>query len=732
MNIAVFSSYVICPGPYETELEIMQDHCDAGDQVVHLVCDAQISACEANREHDCGTCIYCIGKRMYGRSLISKNIQTRTFLQLPKTDQQELQTIRKEFVTVEELKQYSIDNFDIGYAIASSLISQLRDPSPDLRQYSSLVKRLLISTLMVYRSFQRYLDQHHTDRVYIFNGRLAIERAALRACESRNVNYVTHEIGHNIHFYALYPNTLPHSLTYTESAIRQAWQNAEDDRRREEIAANFFIDRTKGIEQNWYSFTKTQIEGLLPHGWEHNQKNIIIFTSSEDEIAAIGDEYQNPIYASQLEGITSIAASLEHAGGIHLYVRMHPNLKGIKNADVENMLHFRSPNVTIIAPDSLVSTYTLLRHADVIVTFGSTVGIEAVYWGKPSILAGQAFYKNLGGTYNAFSHDEVIRLLVQDALPPKAKEPALMYGYYMNTYGIKYKYYETEAFFKGKFKGHALISTPPLKYFLPSLPIRGLRALKRLAKKGLNHYSISGMRGMLTFLWALCIQRMPWYAAGLFEKARRYCPVCQWQGRNFLPYIAGGYVTLNALCPVCHSHARHRGHRIYYEKILQMHDKAGKLLYFAPEEGILPYLKANPNLEMITTDYGDIAGTDYQFNIMDIDVADNAFDLIICHRVIEHVPNDRKALAELYRILKPGGVLILSAQIASNLFETIEFGSPNPLLDNRYFEYGMDFTQRFPDKFEVEKLRFSEMFSKKEMKAMSLGEDFLFICSKRQ
>jgi hypothetical protein len=114
--------------------------------------------------------------------------------------------------------------------------------------------------------------------------------------------------------------------------------------------------------------------------------------------------------------------------------------------------------LSVIPPEAPADTYTLLRNADKVLTFGSTVGIEAVFWGKPSILAGPSFYRNLGGTYNPSSHEELLSLLRED-LEPKDRLPAIRYGYYMNSYGIPFRHYEAEDFAHGRFRGRDLNST---------------------------------------------------------------------------------------------------------------------------------------------------------------------------------------------------------------------------------------------------------------------------------
>ena len=156
-------------------------------------------------------------------------------------------------------------------------------------------------------------------------------------------------------------------------------------------------------------------------------------------------------------------------------------------------------------------------------------------------------------------------------------------------------------------------------------------------------------------------------------------------------------------------------------------EREGKLLYFAPEPGILTYLKANPRLQVKTSNY-HVPGADYDLDIMDTRLPDSSWDYIVCHHVIEHVPDDRKALAELYRLLKPGGTLIFSVPIRRE--KTLDYGAPNAQDDGHFYSYGLDFQERIPRDFRVSCLRFSDMFSREEFDALGLEQDYVFVCTK--
>jgi hypothetical protein len=253
---------------------------------------------------------------------------------------------------------------------------------------------------------------------------------------------------------------MPHDLAYADRQIKRLWQEAEGQPNRTETAERFYSDRSKGVVQSWYSFVTSQEAGRLPAGWDPAKRNIAIFNSSEDEFEALGDEYANPLYRTQQEGLERILTSIaQDPSNIHLYLRVHPNLKGQDNHQTRQLATLKADFLTVLPPDDPVSSYTLMRHAKTVLTFGSTVGIESVYFGTPSILAGPGFYQGLGATYNPSSHDELMTMLRAD-LPPKDKTPALMYGYYFNSFGTPFKYYKPLGMTKGEFKGQDLHEKP--------------------------------------------------------------------------------------------------------------------------------------------------------------------------------------------------------------------------------------------------------------------------------
>ncbi|MFV5694712.1 class I SAM-dependent methyltransferase [Flavobacterium sp. LB3P122] len=154
-------------------------------------------------------------------------------------------------------------------------------------------------------------------------------------------------------------------------------------------------------------------------------------------------------------------------------------------------------------------------------------------------------------------------------------------------------------------------------------------------------------------------------------------------GKSFKMFLPYGYGTQrnNVLSPSTLSLERHRllwlylnqetdffkpelvtGSSVTNTKKIKLRDaetnSALKVLHFAPEQAFYKLFRNQKNLEYTTTDlFSPLA--DVKADICDLPFEDNQYDVILCNHVLEHIPDDTKAMQELYRVLKPGGMAIL-------------------------------------------------------------------------
>ena len=167
----------------------------------------------------------------------------------------------------------------------------------------------------------------------------------------------------------------------------------------------------------------------------------------------------------------------------------------------------------------------------------------------------------------------------------------------------------------------------------------------------------------------------------------RRCGVCGARVRRFLPpkytyrvlselRVVGGIPRAADECPVCRANERTRLLYLYLRDHTRLFDGGARTLHIAPERAIV--LKAR-SLSADTYICGDMDPGRYlplrpmvPLDVEALPFPDESFDLIICNHVLEHVGDDRRAMREVWRALKPSGRAILQVPIADRLKETRE------------------------------------------------------------
>lgn len=124
--------------------------------------------------------------------------------------------------------------------------------------------------------------------------------------------------------------------------------------------------------------------------------------------------------------------------------------------------------------------------------------------------------------------------------------------------------------------------------------------------------------------------------------------------KTFLPYGYGKQRD-NVLSPSTLSLERHRLFWLYLKNETDFFTVNKKVLHFAPEQAFYKRFKKMPNLDYVTTDLNSPLA-DVKADICNLPFDNNIFDVILCNHVLEHIPDDTKAMQELYRVLKVGGM----------------------------------------------------------------------------
>lgn len=231
----------------------------------------------------------------------------------------------------------------------------------------------------------------------------------------------------------------------------------------------------------------------------------------------------------------------------------------------------------------------------------------------------------------------------------------------------------------------------------------------------------------------------------------RLCPVCQKEFPTFggktsaHPVVAKNITSLgersDVFCYVCGAKERHRLLALYLERMeLLSRPDTTNILYFAPVSGVESRLQKYPSVNITTADLS-LAGVDVFTDITSLPFGSDSYDLIICSHVLEHIPDDREAIKELRRVVKPDGKVLAMVPIDHLRTTTLEDKTASTTEDRKSIYghpqhqriYGTDFSDRLCDLgFSVNKFTVQSEFSQVEVRKYGLiPRETIYICEPR-
>lgn len=227
-----------------------------------------------------------------------------------------------------------------------------------------------------------------------------------------------------------------------------------------------------------------------------------------------------------------------------------------------------------------------------------------------------------------------------------------------------------------------------------------------------------------------------WFKRLWYFGHNKYCPVCDSSLRCFRSF--GQPIRYNAWCSLCGSLERHRFAWMVLQKKTDLFDgKSKSLLHVAPEPIIEHRLRGIPDLNYLSGDLTN-AHAMLKMDLTAIPMADASFDVFFCSHVLEHIPADRVAIAELYRVLKPGGWGVIQVPIHGKTTRedpTIEDPKERLRLfgqEDHFRIYGADLKERLSQAgFSPELISADQVASTEERKRFGIDMNTpLFLCFK--
>lgn len=202
-------------------------------------------------------------------------------------------------------------------------------------------------------------------------------------------------------------------------------------------------------------------------------------------------------------------------------------------------------------------------------------------------------------------------------------------------------------------------------------------------------------------------------------------------GKSFKTFLPYGYGTQrnNVLSPSTLSLERHRLLWLYLKNETNFFSDKLTVLHFAPEQAFYKRFRNLKNLDYTTTDL-ESPLADIKADICNLPFEDNSYDVILCNHVLEHIPDDTKAMKELYRVLKPNGMAILQIPQDINRKSTFEDDSitdrkERAKIFGQYDHvriYGLDYFEKLRSiGFKVDEVDYTSKFSKEDIEKYCLA-----------
>ena len=436
MKILVYSHVPMWEQHHAESIEICLKHLNCGDEVFMLACDMSLSHCPANFLKNKNFCNRCLKQTERTKITILENKIKHLYLELGNDDNNVAVN------SVEEFSNFKFDNVPFGEFVLSTLIGDYLQTS--YYNFDDIIKanglEMMNSSINLYKRVQKIITENNIDRVYTWNGRRASDAPVNYAAKKMKIQFFSHISGGtrdkfqiesaisvlDVDLYKKVSNGFyeEHKKNGTLKEFEKEGLNHFNFLRYGNLEGYSY-----GLQQFSKNFDKKNIFEK-----KKNKKNISIFPGSNWEYLAFAnglDKIDGKSF-SQYNMLEKVLSNNYIKDNFNLYVRWHPYLQHAGSKEKKHIYEIKDKynHVNFFMPESNANSYNLLDFSDVVITFGSTMGVEATIYGKPSILLGRTFWEDSGAAYIAKSTNDLIILLKEEKLKPKPFINAIKEGYY--------------------------------------------------------------------------------------------------------------------------------------------------------------------------------------------------------------------------------------------------------------------------------------------------------------
>jgi len=342
-----------------------------------------------------------------------------------------------EVIDIDDLQKRKWKGTALGFAVSSFLISLTKDSNPELKIYTKLIRNLELTYFQLFNFLDSLNLKNSEDEFWVCNGRPFHERTVVEYARINTIPIKFYEIGGdgtNQERWILHEKS-PHDRVEHQNSIKNHFENLYQNL---ESVHEWFQRQYPGGENIFTQKFQSNIE------IDSLDNYFVYFSSSDDEVSAISSDWDSA-WGKQLNAVVELIDFFVTRPDLKLVIRVHPNQKNKSEQDKKKWkaLLSKANNVLIYNFDSNIDSYQLLTNAKGVITYGSTIGVEAAYLKKPSALLANSRWNSIIPHQYLKSKEDIVNWVdkVNLGKGPDYSEieacyfGSLMWGHYMNTAG---------------------------------------------------------------------------------------------------------------------------------------------------------------------------------------------------------------------------------------------------------------------------------------------------------
>ena len=331
---------------------------------------------------------------------------------------------------IDQLKKFRYKKCNLGVGVASSLISYYHDSTYKAQNNLNIARNALISAALIYERANFLINLIKPSCIITFNGRFATSLPIIEIAKKKKIKLLRHERGSSLTKYELFNHNI-HDPYERFLSIKRFTKNKKKTFLN--AGHKFYINKRNHV----------------PLEYDMEKKH---FLFQEKEI-------------------------------------FPKNISKCRRIDQNKWKMYDNNKIKVIDAFDETDSYSLMDSADIVISYGGNIAIEAAYWGKFSITLRKAIYSYMNIVYEPKNKKELSELLNKNfKFKIIKKEQCLPYGCYFVKFGIKYKYYKPFSYFDGHFLNKQITSDSLLVMFLKKIKVDKLYKYIRFKIFQLNFY----------------------------------------------------------------------------------------------------------------------------------------------------------------------------------------------------------------------------------------------------